>query len=209
MHAGLRCGRQFGVSRCRRGIIMARTRTPGIRIDRNGGLIIDKEHRGIPIYIRLGLLSQQQAEQRLTEEIERVNALLQSNANRRPTFADCAARYLTDSKNKRSVDATAWHIRLLIPYVGGLDIHRVHDGTLTSFIADRIASGVTATTINRSLEVVRTILTRAARSYRDDDGRPWLGTMPPLVSMLAETPRAPYPITWDEQDRLFSKLPAR
>jgi hypothetical protein len=25
----------------------------------------------------------------------------------------------------------------------------------------------------RSLEVVRTILNRAARAYRDDDGRPW------------------------------------
>jgi hypothetical protein len=35
---------------------MARTRTPGIRVDQNGGLIVDKEHRGIPIYIRLGLL---------------------------------------------------------------------------------------------------------------------------------------------------------
>ena len=81
---------------------MARTRTPGIRVDRNGGLIVDKEHRGIPIYIRLGPLSQEQAEQRLIEEIDRVNALLQCNANRRPTFADCAVRYLTDSKNKVS-----------------------------------------------------------------------------------------------------------
>jgi len=155
------------------------------------------------------VISQEQAEQWLAAEIDRVDALLERNANRCPTFADCAARYLTDSKNKRSVDATAWHIRLLIPYVGSLDIHRVHDGTLASFIADRIASGVTATTINRSLEVVRTILTRAARSYRDDDGRPWLETMPPLIRMLPETPRAPYPITWDEQDRLFTKLPAR
>src|SRR5437762_2156634 len=151
------------------------------------------KHRGIPIYVRLGLLSQEKAEQRLIEEIERVNALLQCSANRRPTFADCAARYLTDSKNKRSIDATAWHIRLLIPYVGSLDIHRIHDGTLTSFIADRIASGVTATTINRSLEVVRTILTRAARSYRDDDGRPWLETMPPLISMLPECREHPAP----------------
>ena len=33
--------------------------------------------------------------------------------------------------------------------------------------------------------------------------------MPPLITMLPETPRAPYPITWDEQDRLFAKLPAR
>ena len=33
--------------------------------------------------------------------------------------------------------------------------------------------------------------------------------MPPLITMLPETPRAPDPITWDEQHRLFPKLPAR
>jgi hypothetical protein len=33
--------------------------------------------------------------------------------------------------------------------------------------------------------------------------------MPPLITMLPEAPRPPYPITRDEQDRLFSKLPAR
>jgi integrase len=72
-----------------------------------------------------------------------------------------------------------------------------------------MAAGVTATTINRSLEVVRTILNRAARTYRDDDGRPWLDALPPAITMLPETPRLPYPITWEEQDRLFPKLSAR
>lgn len=188
---------------------MARTRTPSIRLDRKGGFIIDKEHHGIPIYVRLGLTNQEHAEQRLAEEIEQVDALLEQKANRRRTFSDCAARYLSDSKDKRSVDAIAWHIRLLIPYVGRLDIHRIHDGTLQSFVADRIASGVTATTINRSLEVVRTVLNRAARSYRYDYGRPWLEGVPPLITMLPETRRPPYPLTWEEQDRLFPKLPAR
>jgi hypothetical protein len=66
---------------------MTRTRTPGIRLDRNGGLIIDKEHRRIPIYFRLGRTNQEEAEQRLSAEIHRVDALLQGNANRRPAFA--------------------------------------------------------------------------------------------------------------------------
>jgi hypothetical protein len=43
-------------------------------------------------------------------------------------------------------------------------MHQNHDATLKSFIADRLASGVKASTVNRSLEVVRTILNRAARS---------------------------------------------
>jgi len=84
----------------------------------------------------------------------------------------------------------------------------VHDATLAPFIASRIAAGASATTINRSLEVVRAILNRAARSYRDADGTPWLTGVPPLITMLPESRRAPYPITWAEQDRLFSRLPA-
>ena len=127
----------------------------------------------------------------------------------RPRFADCAARYLVESQHKRSVGVVTWHVRLLGPYVGALEANRVHDRTLEPFVADRLAAGVTATTINRSLEVVRTILNRAARSYRDDEGRPWLDALPPLITMLPETPRLPYPITWEEQDRLFPKLSAR
>ena len=73
----------------------------------------------------------------------------------------------------------------------------------------RLADGASATTINRSLEVVRTILNRAARSYRDDDGRAYLEAMPPLITMLSENPRSPYPITWQEQEALFRRLPAR
>jgi len=33
--------------------------------------------------------------------------------------------------------------------------------------------------------------------------------MPPLITLLEETPRLPYPITWNEQDQLFSRLPVR
>ena len=82
---------------------MARTRTPGIRLDHSGGLIIDKEHRGIPIYFRLGRASQEEAEQRLTAEVHGVDVLLQGKANRRPTFADCAAATsLTQRPSARS-----------------------------------------------------------------------------------------------------------
>jgi len=124
-------------------------------------------------------------------------------------FANAAARYLRESTNNRSVDVTAWHVRLLVRHIGTLELSQVHDATLQPFIADRRASGVSATTINRSLEVVKTILHRSARVYRDTDGRPWLSGLPPLIARLPENPRTPYPITWDEQDRLFRGLPSR
>ena len=153
---------------------MAATRTQGITVDTNGNFTIDKEHRGVRIYLRLGPLSQEDAEHRLDAEITRVESELEQKAASHPRFADCAARYLAESQHKRSVSLVAWHIRLLYPYLGNLEVNRVHNRTLEPFIADRMAAGVTATTINRSLEVVRTILNRAARAYRDDDGRPWL-----------------------------------
>lgn len=187
---------------------MPSTHTPGITVDAAGRRTIDKEHRGVRIYVRLGSIHEEDARQRLAAEIRHLEAELQQRVAR-PRFVDAAARYLEESQHLRSADVTAWHIRLLTPYLGSLELNRIHDQTLERFIADRRSEGVTATTINRSLEVVRTILNRAARSYRDAHGRPWLEGMPPLISTLPESRRAPYPITWDEQDRLFPELPPR
>ena len=146
---------------------MPRTTTPGITVNAEGHLIIDKEHRGVRIFVRLGPVSEEEGQQRLAAEMERVEVELKRRAAR-PRFADAAARYLEESRDLRSADMSAWHVRLLTPYLGTLQLNQIHNRTLERFIADRLADGVTATTINRSLEVVRTVLNRAARAYRDD-----------------------------------------
>lgn len=184
---------------------MARTRTPGITADAHGNLTLNKEYRRVRLFFRLGQLPQEEAEARLAAEIARLERDWQRRAS--PRFATCAARYLAESREKRSVEVIALHVRLLVAHLGDLAPRQVHDATLKPFIAARLAAGVSATTINRSLEVVRTILNRAARVYRDDAGRPWLEGLPPLITMLPESPRAPYPLTWEEQDRLFPRLP--
>src|SRR5258708_2815182 len=187
---------------------MACARAPGTTIDGNGRRTINKEHRGTRIYIRLGSISQDDAETRLRSEIHRADLNRERMAHVRPLFSDCATRYLFESRNKRSADIIAWHVRLLIPHLGELEPHKVHDGTLGSFIGARLADGVSGTTINRSLEVVRTILNRSSRVCRDKDGRAWLDAAPPLITKQLESPRQPYPITWEEQDQLFLLLPA-
>src|ERR1700687_4137530 len=187
---------------------MATTRTPGITVLTDGRRFIDKRYLGVRIGRRVGAETQEQAEERLQVEIARVQYDLARKAHARPTFTDCAARYIAQSRGKRSIDVIKWHVRLLEAYIGKLEPRQIHDATLESFVSDRLAAGACATTINRSLEVVRTILNRAARSYRDADGRPWLEAMPPLITMLPESPRSPYPITWKEQDTLFRRLPS-
>jgi integrase len=119
----------------------------------------------------------------------------------------CSIRYLAQRHERRSLTTMQAHVRLLLPHIGDLEPCQVHDATLAPFIASRAAAGASATTINLGLEIVRAILNCAARSYRDTDGTPWLTGIPPLITMLPESMRAPYPITWAEQDRLFPRLP--
>jgi integrase len=186
---------------------VGRTRTPGITLDPNGNRIINKELRGVRLFLRLGPVSQEDAEARLHTELNRLD--LEQATRRsysRPLFRHCAARYLAQSRHLRSVEVIEWHVRILIAHLGDLEPHKVHDRTLEPFVLTRLAAGASATTINRSLEVVRTILNRAARAYRDDAGIPWLNAVPPAITMLPESPRSPYPITWDEQDRLLRRL---
>lgn len=186
---------------------MATTRTRGISVDKDGARTINKICKGERIFIRLGKVSQDTAEQRLADEIRQQSAQRHHQAHARYVFAECAARYLIESKTKRSADLIAYHIQLLLPFVGPLDVAHVHDATLEEFKESRRLDGVSATTINRTLEVARTILTRAARAWRDDDGLPWLQTAPPLITMEKESRRPPHPLSWEEQDMLFRELP--
>jgi len=189
--------------------LMAKTRTPGITVLADGTRFIDKRYLGVRIGLRVGAITQEQAEERLRREKARVDCEVARRAHARPTFTDCAARYLEQSRGKRSFDVIKWHVALVQSYLRDLEPKQVHDQTLQPFVKARLAKGASATTIKRSLEILRTILNRAARSYRDADGRPWLEGLPPLITMLPEHPRAPYPITWEEQDAVFHRLPPR
>lgn len=186
---------------------MAKTRTPGIKLEKDGYRILDKVWKGERIFIRLGIVSQEEAELRLAGELRQRQLQQHRQRNTRPLFADCAARYLTESQHKRTAELLAYHITLLLPFIGTLEISHVHDGTLEDFKDARRLEGVSPTTINRTLEVVRTILNRAARAWRDEAGQPWLLTAPPLITMEQEHRRAPHPLSWDEQDLLMPLLP--
>jgi integrase len=186
---------------------MPSTRTPGITVDAHGQRTINKEYRGERIFLRLGSLAQEDAEGRLLVEIDRLESEIERRRHARPLFSDCAKRFLLESKHKRTASDIAWHVRMLLLHVGHLEVRRVHDETLRPLVEARLADGVSATTVNRTLEVARAILQRAARAYRDDEGRPWLETAAPLITMLHESPRLPHPITWEEQDAIFRCLP--
>ena len=94
-----------------------------------------------------------------------------------------------------------------MPHIGHLRLDRVHNDTLSSYRRARRADGVSAGTINKELSCVRRVLNLAARVWRHANGMSWLDA-PPLIEMEQGAKRKPYPLSWEEQDRLFQELPA-
>jgi integrase len=183
-----------------------RTRTKGIQ-SVDGGKVVNKQYRGERIFGRLGTVSQDDAETWLRQQQDRIDAEREKGTRR--LFCDAAAKYLQEceQKNVRTIAMIAYHVQLLLPEVGDMDLHLMHSGSFDEFREKRLEEDeVKASTVNRSLEVARTILIRAARVWRDADGRPWLSAAP-LIEMLTEDPRPPYPITWDQQELLLKEQP--
>ena len=67
---------------------MATTRTPGITVLADGRLFIDKRYLGVRIGLRVGAITQEQAEERLETEMARVQCDLARKAHARPTFTE-------------------------------------------------------------------------------------------------------------------------
>jgi integrase len=127
-------------------------------------------------------------------------------------FSQAAARYLLE-KEKEGRPSVTTDVHLLdavMPFIGHLELSRIHDGTLASFVRAREAEGRARKTINSSLSVVRRILNLAARAWRDPEtGKTWLESAP-LITLrpLVGFQREPRPITWAEQRKLLPLLPA-
>ena len=189
-----------------------RTRTKGIQLASDGSRSVDKRYRGTRIFERLGKISQDDAEAWLRERQAEIDAYRENQlrCGDQQLFAAAAQKYLIECQRKalRSLETVAYHVDLLLPHIGSMALADVCNDSLQAFVDERLDEDeVKPSTVNRTLEVARTILNRAARLWRSN-GKPWLATAP-LIEMLDENAarRQPYPITWQEQASLMRRLP--
>src|SRR3990170_2318960 len=96
---------------------------------------------------------------------------------------------------------------MLDKYIGDLPIEAVHMGTLQHFIAARKKDGRKSKTVNFGLQIVRHILNLAASEWMDSNNLTWLSNVPKTKLLPINDARKPYPLNWDEQERLFNMLP--
>ncbi|WP_339671657.1 site-specific integrase [Dasania marina] len=167
---------------------------------------IDKIYRGIRIRGSCETSSLNIATEVLEIEKEKVRKAQLFGVRPQHTFLEAATYYLK-TKKKRSLAKDAWHLEIIEPFIGKLFLEDIHDATLRPFIEHRYSTHVKPKSINCALEVVRHILNLAAGKWRDKDGKTWL-LQAPMISMedIGDTAAKPYPLSWKEQDNLFSHL---
>ena len=122
-------------------------------------------------------------------------------------FAEGAARYIIENKDKPSIKDDSTHLKKLMHFISDTELEKINNQTLQPFIEHRKEEGVKNKTINLALSVVRRILNLAASDWVDEQGKSWI-IHPPKIKMLPlDDKRKPYPISSNEQELLFSHLP--
>jgi integrase len=120
-------------------------------------------------------------------------------------FVDAAKRYIKE-ETKKSLDRDIQDLKAVMPFVGNLLLKQVHLGSLQPFIDKRKKASIKSSTVNRTLSVVRSVLRKAASAWRDDNGHPWLASVPEIPKLDWNDKRKPYPIDQAEQQLLMKHL---
>ncbi|MEX0951862.1 MAG: site-specific integrase [Gammaproteobacteria bacterium] len=185
---------------------MGRKKTPGL-YQRSGVWHIDKYIRGVRICESTGESDLARAEEYLAKKTEERRQAAIYGIRPKRAFRLAATKYLNENQHKRGIADSALHLKQLDPFIGDLPIESVHIGTLQPFIEARRKQGIKTKSINLALGVVRHILNLAASEWLDENNLTWL-LAPPKIKLLPVTDaRKPYPLSWEEQARLFQELP--
>ena len=185
---------------------MGRKKIPGL-INRQGTWHIDKVIRGRRVCESTGESEIEKAEEFLARRIEQIRQAEVFGVRPKRTWRQAATKHLTEA-TKASIDRDAELLKLLDPFIGHLHLEAVHMGTLQAFMEQRKNAGWKKRTINYALQVVRHVLNLAAGEWMDEYGLTWLAHAPKIKLLQEDDKSEPYPLSWEEQLRLFGELPA-
>lgn len=182
-------------------------KTRGIYPDDNGLWQVDK-WKWSTRFRQRGFESFDEAERWLIKRLGEKRETVLHGQRTSHTFDQAAAHYVSLYADKASIETEIYMLKNVMPHIGKLELHQVHDGVLAPFTTKRLEEGRAHKTVNLALGVVRRILNLAATSWRDRGGKTWL-EQAPRITMLPLTghQREPRPITWGEQRNLLPRLP--
>ncbi len=193
---------------------MGRKKVVGL-INWKGIWHIDKIVRGRRICESTGESEIEKAEEYLARRIDEVRQADIFGVRPKRTWRQAATKYLNEA-SKATLREDARHLAQLDPFIGDLQLEAVHMGSLQPFIdaRKRALKGkkedrkkiIKARTINYALQTVRHILNLASREWMDEFGMTWLAHAPKIKLLREDDKKEPYPLSWQEQVRLFNQL---
>lgn len=123
-------------------------------------------------------------------------------------FLEAAAKYLKENQHKASIREDARYLEHLASWIGDRYIDTITIHSLQHYIKHRRENdNIKIRTINYALQTVRRVLNLAASEWIDENGLSWLHTAPKIKLLKETDKRAPYPLSWEEQDILLAELP--
>ena len=185
---------------------MGRKRTPGLYF-RAGTWHIDKHLNGKRICKSTGTANLAEAEQFLARLSEQTRLACVYGIRPKRSFEQAAIKFVQENTHKRSLHNDISRLKGILPWIKDEPLDRIHMGTLAPWIAYRQDNGIAVGTINHGLKIVRRILNLAATEWVDENGLTWLTHAPKIKLLPDKEKRKPYPISWTEQEHLFSYLP--
>lgn len=146
------------------------------------------------------------ADRKAAQEYEdRLRAQLwrQRQFKERPRYRwqDAVERWLVEAEGKASLEDQKLHLRWVHPYLYDVALDAIDRNLIDALTHARRAEGVSNTTVNRMLQVVRAILRRAVNDWE------WIDRAP-AVRLLAEPKRRIRWLTREDADRLLKELPS-
>lgn len=118
----------------------------------------------------------------------------------RHSWQEAVVRYLEETSHKVSQASDKIHFKWLDDYLRGVFLDAIDRDLLDRIMAARMAEGVKNSSVNRTMEVVRAVLRKAAIEWE------WLDRVL-RVRMLPEPQRRVRFITQDQAERLIVELP--
>ena len=185
---------------------MGRKQVPGL-ILRAGIWHIDKRIEGRRICKSTSSSQLKEAERILARVMEQTRQAQVYGVRPSRSFEQAAAKFVLENQHKRSIRDDVSRLNGLMPFIGDIPLDKIHMGTLQPWITVKRKQGRATGTINHGLQIVRHILNLASAEWMDEQGLTWLHAPAKIKLFTASDKRQPYPLNWEEQQRLFSELP--
>ncbi|MCX7091184.1 MAG: site-specific integrase [Legionellales bacterium] len=116
------------------------------------------------------------------------------------SWRDGVVRWLRENQHKRSIESDKVHLRWLDIHLRHVHLHEMTRDLIEDIACRREADGVSLTTVNRMLEIVRALLRKAHNEWE------WLDKLPVIRMRYVEKQRIRW-LTLEEANRLLKELP--